>query len=286
MALLGPKADEYRTYAYRTFKSEFSNLNRLHWFFSYASRRVETEINSVSETIASTRFIGDILPANNFASKSLGITPAKFALEVDEHIEHLRLVLLVKACAAAEDFIHKYCQYWAISAGYVGHKQNKVNKIGNAIIAPAMISNIAKSTTYIEELTSASLGPKKGTLGPAYDLRCAAAHNGGIIDHEILKKVQFSGIDIGDRIKLGWHEFHRYIDAIFDVCSRIELIINPTTRHKVEVNWLLQDIFDRDPSLDATSARKILIDNYGYGSSPSSAPSKRKIAAIFNKPYS
>jgi hypothetical protein len=269
---------DYRSYVFRVFKREFSDLSRLHWYYFYAARRVVWDIEQLrshGHKWAASSFIPAVLPVNDYDAQSLSISPEDFERSEDAAISHLRLVLLVKGCAVAESYLQKYAQYWARWKGYEGEKFNLINRTGRAIIGPSQVSNISNIIPYLEELMGADFGKKKGALGPAYQLRCVAAHNGGIVDHENAKKLQFTKTEIGQQIRLTWNDLKKYLDAIFDVCSQVELVVPSKPRYYIEVNWILQDIFDRDNSTSAIDAKNLL-RMYGFTKLPSTQEIRRQ----------
>lgn len=262
-------SSHFRTYIYRCFKEEFSLLSRLHWFFAYSSKLAASELSNVALTSDSI-FIKDVLPISDFDNEKLHISVPDFIASSTEYIAHLRMLLLVKGVASLEEFTHRYIQYFVIHLGYVGPRYNKINELGEALAKPAMASNLFSCLKYVEKLTGCAFGTNLTKVKEAYQIRCAAAHNGGIIDHETAKKLpQFSG-QIGKRIELEWNALHGYLKSIHAVALKIEESLNANEVRAVEVNWLLQDLFDANGALTARQARKLLKQEYHYQFVPSS----------------
>lgn len=253
----------FRTYIYRCFKEEFSLLSRLHWFFAYSSKLASDEISKITPT-RGTNFIKDVFPLKDFENERLHITAKDFIASTDEYVAHLRMLLLVKGVASLEEFIHRYIQYFVIHLGYVGQKYNKINKIGEAVAKPALVSNLSNCLKYVQELTGCKFGTDMGKVNEAYQIRCAAAHNGGIIDHETANKLPKYKARIGNRIELDWNELHDYLKSIHAVAIKLEVSLPINNVRAIEVNWLLQDLFDTTPTLTARQARKLMKQAYNY----------------------
>lgn len=258
----------FRTYIYRCFKEEFSLLSRLHWFFAYSSNLASGELSKVLPATG-PNFIKDVLPLSSFDNEKLHISASDFITSTSEYVAHLRMLLLVKGVASLEEFVHRYIQYVTIHLGYMGPKYNKINEIGEALAKPAMVSNLYNCLKYVEKLLGCTFGTDLNKVKEAYQIRCAAAHNGGIIDHETAKKLpQYNG-QIGKRIELEWSVLHEYLKSIHAVALKIEDSLPVAVVKGVEVSWLLQDLFDANPALTAKQARKLLKQEYNYQFVPS-----------------
>jgi len=177
-----------RTYIFRCFKTEFSLLSRLHWFFEYSAKLAVREVDLSSffdcsakpaereiyqDELQSTKtYIRDISPLSNFDNEKLHITPSEFNSNSEDHISHLRMLFIVKGCASLEEYLHRYAQYYAISLGYVGDKRNTLNEIGKAIVKPASVSNLHESLKYLRILLGCDFGDDLESVRVAYQIRC------------------------------------------------------------------------------------------------------------------
>jgi hypothetical protein len=228
---------------------------------------------------ASTDFITKHFNISGFDPNRLGIAPKQYVTDNKDLEAHLRLILLVKACATTEDFLHRYVHYWAIYKGFKGTKFNKLSEPGEAIIKPALASNIASLCKYVKDLMSVDLSNLVQTLGEAYQLRCVAAHSGGVVDASSARKLSFMGkLKPGDRIHLSWEKFSFYLNAIFKTCNIVEKAIPYTHLRAIEAMWILTEIVEASENITALQARRILIAEYGYHTG---APLKHIIAKEF-----
>ena len=82
---------------------------------------------------------------------------------------------------------------------------------------------------------------------------------------------------IGQRIHISWDDFHNHLKAIYNVAIKIEESLLPKKVKYIELNWLLQDIFDDDSSLTFEQARKIIINECNYDS----VPEAKRLKACF-----
>ncbi len=279
--------DTFRTHIFKSFKNEFSMLSRLNWVIELSIKAIRTNM-SVLPYEEQDKYIGNLFSLHDFDSIRLNIDIKTFIKESDHYIEHLRMLLLVKGCASLEEYIHRYVKYYIIHIGYIGKKYNKLNEIGEVIAGPALKSNLHDSLNYVEKLMKISFGETLQKVSEAYQIRCAAAHNGGIIDFETAKKIPKFAKRVGDRILISWNELHIFLDSIYNIAEKIELCIDPRFRKRIEVNWLIQDIIDRKDiivdnkvkEITAGQAKDLLIKNYNYRG----APDKKTISLRFGLP--
>ncbi len=223
-------ADNYRTYAFRQFKKELTHLSRLHWIFQFGVRSVcqSLDVGNVSNGDHLTT----MLPVSGFESKRLNISAGEFRNGSDRYIEHLRVLLLVKACANMEGYIHRIAHIWAARNGYFdGKAASGIDVRGRALIKPAMVSNLKGSLEYLQTLLGGNFGADLAVCTEAYQLRCIAAHNGGVVDRESAKAFPQFGSVIGEPVRLGWSELKQYLRAISAVSNEIERAI--PSRHRV-----------------------------------------------------
>ena len=273
---------QYRTYNYRCFKLEFSSLSRLYWCVEYSTKLANQQISNTAESLTG-KYLNEILPLSDFDNGKLHITASEFMRESETHISHLRLLLVVKACALLEEYLHRQAHYYAIHLGYVGKKFNELNEVGKTMIKPTLVSNLHESLKYFQHLATLNFGSLMLTIKEAYEIRCAVAHNGGIVDHETARRLPKFNKIIGQRIQINWSELNIYLKAIHDVATKMDECLPVGRIRSIEVNWLLQGLFDLDKNLTAKAARKLLITEYNY---PEGVPSAEIIASRFNCPKS
>ncbi len=277
---MSKKRRDYRTVIFTSFKKGFSQLSRSHWYFSYASLFINQHIQEkLHGPFKANEFIADVLPVANFDRDKLLINPHEYAATCDENMNHLRTSLLVKACAIAEEYIHSYVKYWASANGYQGKKKNSLSRVGESVIAPAMVSNLQSALGYIAELFPLTF-QRLDLCGKAYKLRCTIAHNGDFIDIDIAKKHSEYKKQLGKPVIIDWSQLNSYLSAIYQACELIELSLPETTLSNIEALWLMQDYFDlnKDKSLSVRNARKEVMKIYNIHRFPDA----RQLAARLN----
>jgi hypothetical protein len=262
--------DQYRTYAYRRFKGELTHLSRLHWVFRYGVGFVRQSA-STAELSDDDRLM-TALPVTGFEAQRLNVSVGEFCAAIDNHVDHLRLLLLVKACANMEDYLHRIAQIWLVANGYFDAEGKMfLDKRGKALIAPALVSNLESSLSYLAVLLSVNFGSNAGVCGKAYKLRCLAAHNGGVVDYEAIKVFTSLKSELGRPIRLSWPDLHCYLRAITGACNAIERAIPMRDRIRSEACILVGEVFGTDSSVLHTEAtvRQLLKDRFEFNRLPS-----------------
>lgn len=269
---------QFRTYIYRRFKEEFSLLGRTHWYLEYSAKSTSQQI-AASANLSTDKFVDEMLPLPDFDNHRLHITPNEFIAQADAHIAHLRLLLVVNVCAVLEEYLHRYTHYYAIHMGHVDIKFNRVTEEGCKKIKNVLVSNLQSSLTRFQQLTDCNVTDQIQIINEAYQIRCAVAHNGGIVDREVSQKLPKYKEMIGKRICLSWQELNVYLMAIYDVATQVDECLPVNQIRSIEVNWLLQDIFDSENGITAKAARTQMISEYNY---PEGIPDAKAIATRFN----
>lgn len=261
--------DHYRTHAHRRFKRELTNLSRLHWVFSYGVEfvRQSAEANGHSKT---DRLMA-VLPVKGFESERLNISIGDFSDHLNDHVDHLRLLLLVKACANLEDYLHRIAQIWVVGDGYFDAQGSMfLDRRGKALIAPALVSNLESSMNYLALLLGTTFGSHAGLCGKAYKLRCLAAHNGGIVDQEAIKVFPAMKAEWGNPIRLAWSDLHKYLKAISATTNLIERAIPTRKRVQSEVRIIVGELIGAKEcsSTDEPFVRRLLKERFSFSHLP------------------
>ncbi len=176
-----------RTYVFRCFKGELTLLSRLHWITEFTLKHAKQSLAPYYSAHAGV-YIKDVLAVIDFDHSMLHEKPSAFIDNAQEYMDHFRMLLVVKGCAILEAYIHRYVHYFAVHLGYLGSKFDSISDVGEAVIKPSMVSNLYNSLRYAEKLMQINFGQELLFVKEAYQVRCAAAHNGGIIDDETAKK--------------------------------------------------------------------------------------------------
>lgn len=182
--------------------------------------------------------------------KRLSIPTGQFVGMETDAMAHLRAILLVKGIASLEDYIHRYCSYYAIYKGCVGKKANKLSDVGQALIAPAMKSSLDPVLKYVSSLMGLDFGKFLGVVAEAYQIRCAVAHNGGVVDPETAQKLPKLKKRLGERILLTWDDLQAYLNGIDSIACQIDQVIPEKKLNGIEVRWLIQTAIDNDNDND------------------------------------
>lgn len=250
----------FRSWAYTAFKNEFSHLSRTHWHVSYALRVTADVLSGVPS--GSPGFVGHVRSAPGFDPQRLGITAERYLEGEDDIINHLRVLLLVKGVSALETLIHRYVELKVAAMGHV-EAGNELSRAGKALAKPGMVSNIVPSGSYLQHLLAIRFpDPLTTKLSKSYQLRCLAAHNGGVVDDSAIKQFPAFATRRGEQIHLTWPDLHEYLEAIADAAKRYELGFPAPELKRVENQWLIKDLVDRNPRITASEVRARLTSDF------------------------
>ncbi|MBK7824372.1 hypothetical protein [Nannocystis sp.] len=164
--------------------------------------------------------------------------------------------------------------------GYVGGRPNTLSPVGDALIAPGLKSSLRTSLTYISSLMGHDFGGVLAVVVEAYQIRCAVAHNGGVVDSEAARRLPKLAKNLGKRILLFWKELLVYLDGIDKIAQQIDLTIPERPLSRTEARWLIQDSIDGNKKISAHEIRHRLANSHGL----KSMPSAREISAEFGVP--
>lgn len=260
-----PSDPNYRTYAFRRFKAELTNLSRLRWVFAFSQGHSLHYLDE--QGIADNDRLMAAHPLPGYDDHKLQISVGEFRQEAEGHEDHFNLLLLVKACANMEDYLGRMAQIWAVGQGYLDPKDKTLlDRRGKAIIQPALVSNLESSLSYLQLLLNVKFGPSLGLLGKAYKLRCIAAHNGGVVDHEAIRLFPELKTEWGKPIRLKWPTLHEQLKAAVQSCKVIENAIHSRDRYQGELQLILGELIKvgEVTGSDEPNARMILRDKYGF----------------------
>lgn len=240
-------------------------MSRLRWVFTFAQGHAlnTLQVNGVADSDPLT--IAHPLPG--FDSHKLQISVGDFRKQAEGHEDHFNLLLLVKACANMEDYLGRMAQIWGISQGYFDPKEKALlDRRGKAIIQPALVSNLESSLSYFELLLNVKFKQNLTLLGKAYKLRCVAAHNGGVVDHDAIRIFPELKADWGKPIRLKWASLHEYLKAADRSCKVIENAIHSLERYRGEVRLILGELVKLGELSEAEEpkARRILKETYRF----------------------
>lgn len=277
---------DYRTYAFRRFKRELTHLSRLRWVFKYCQSFVTLAVRDAD--VPPTDLLTARFPVPDYPAERLSIPVQEFCDQASGNEDHFNLLLLVKACANMEHYLHKIAQIWAIEQGYFDVlATDLLDKRGKALIKPARVSTLDDSLKYIELLLSIEFGSALNVVRKAYKLRCVAAHTGGVVDEGALTEFPELKSQLGDRIHLSWDQLNSYLKSIQLCCSRIENSIPKRVRMRNELKVIIGGlirggVFGDKQQANARGAgsrvfghdevyqlRNILVTQFGFNNLPS-----------------
>jgi len=197
---------------------------------STASPRTDNAVNHISTTVP---------------QRHLPETVASLLSKLPSIAGTQRLHLLVIESANLEAYLQDAITLHVASIGH-GNEPTGLNNIGKAIARPVINSStIPDMLEYIEDLIDVRFGIHLTRWKKAYKLRCAAAHNGGVMTSQQRKKMPDLPVAPGAAITLNWDELKAYLDSAFQMAQMIDERISTRAFHDIEARWVVNE-FKKD----------------------------------------
>lgn len=205
----------------------------------------------------------------NFDRRMFPLTRDELADWQKNHLERLRLHLLIIVSATLESYLKDATFLYLSGQGYLIRKSSKkkplqLTEIGSALGAPILSrSSIPDPLRYAEKLFNLDFGDKVDIWVEAYKKRCEAAHNGGItlINNSVDPSLSIPSFGL---MGIGWDELKKCMKAADDIAGMIDYTI---TRNKdarvVETEQLLRIIHRNKKLPHRSELWSFLHDNYG-----------------------
>lgn len=274
----------YRTYAFRRLKGELTRLSRMKWVFSFSYGLLAQELAQKGTDKALP--ITQAVAVNGFDNRRLQATVGEIVDQVGSLEDGMNLILLVKACAGLEDYIGRLVLMWAVSKGYCETANKPIlNRLGKAMTAPALVSSLESSLSYLELLLNVNFGQTRSRLGHAYKLRCIAAHNAALVDYEAVKILPELASDMGKPIRLSWDRLHEYLKAIGDASETLEAVLSEQERRRSELQLVVYDLLQIKEFQPKTeqNVRKVLAEQCEFQNLPDRKHLSKMIDVLLGK---
>jgi hypothetical protein len=224
------------TLYFRRFREKHTALSQLHWtneLGRYAIRQALLGRNATDYAIDAmgTPFPRGMLPD----------TVDQMLNALDLRAGNERLNLLVIYAANLEAYLQDVVR---LHVSALGHSTGPevLTPIGKAIAHPVVNkSTLPTMIEYTGYLLDVNYGIHLDHWKIAYKLRCAAAHNGGVVTARTLKDIPSLKLQEGDRIRLSWQELMNYISSADEIASLTDMAVDVPKLHQMERDRVLKE---------------------------------------------
>jgi len=241
MATASPTASRnqswFSTLCFRLFRKKHTNLSTLYWTGQLGTEAIARLLTGKPATDLAVAHI----PPAAFVATKIDDTVASLTIALNERRGIERLHLLVISSANLESYLQDSIRLHVANQGHHTEKPRKLTPVGDAIARPVVNrSTIPAMLTFIEELLGIKFGIHLARWKDAYRLRCAAAHNGGVVTSEVRNLCP--GQTIGDNITLDWKRLWDYLASADDIASLIDRTISTDSLRTLELLWFFQEM--------------------------------------------
>jgi hypothetical protein len=219
------------------FRRKHTSLSRLYWMSQLGNEAV----NKLMDGQPGSSFVTDVIGT----SFPRGMLPQKcdeYRNDLAEREGTHRLHLLVICSANFESYLQDIIR---LHVGSLGHALQAfaLDDVGKALARPVVNSStVPEMLKYIEQLVTVSFGPHLVQWINAYKLRCAAAHNGGVMTAKVKKDIPSLKAAKGAPITLAWQELMAFLAAADDIATQIDRRVSNGKVRALEARWILEEL--------------------------------------------
>lgn len=215
---------------FRRFRTKHTELSRLYWGSVLAQEATNKVIAGAAPTDHVANVVGASFPVGMFSTRV-----ADYATEAAEMLERSRLHLLVVCSANVEAYLQEITFAHLASKGYAP-THLKLDPVGAAIGAPILNrASLPDPLAYAEHLYGIDLGQPKKDWDHFYKLRCALAHNGGVVTSRTLKEIPSLGLPLNTLIGLSWAELFKALSAADQLVEAIDKSVRCQALKRAEI---------------------------------------------------
>ncbi|MBL7647751.1 MAG: hypothetical protein JNK74_16330 [Candidatus Hydrogenedentes bacterium] len=225
------------TLSFRRYRAKHAALSGNYWFHQLATHNLRLSLDQA----APDALVSSHVPPP-FALKRFAETVSEMWDQLEGRENAFRLNMLVMAAASLESYLEEAV---TIHIGNLGHCNGpyELNAVGKALGSPVLRSStIPDMLKYVEILLGISLDQQRTEWTDAFKLRCAAAHNGGVVTPKVLRDIPDIGIELGEYISLSWDQLVKYLDAAFDIASKVDQKVASNEASQLELTWHLSQL--------------------------------------------
>ncbi len=219
------------TLCFRRFRKKHTELSRLYWGYVLASEATTKLCASANPN----DYIVDVV-SPSFKRNMLPISVAEFNSASADMLSRTRLHLLVVCSANVEAYLKEACFAYIASKGHSTKCHLKLDAVGSALGAPILErSSLPDPLEYAESLLGLTLGKPRTDWNHFYKLRCALAHNGGVVTARTLRDIPSLKLPLNALIGLAWRELFAALEAADKIVEEIDKKIRTNEVKRVEI---------------------------------------------------
>lgn len=247
------------TLTFQRFKKKHYELNRLYWTQQLGQMALLDKLRGANDQALT---ISEVAP--DLHSTKHMHTVAETRQWSEEYISRSRLHLLVICSANLESYLQDITFWYVYGLGHVDLKKYDLNIIGKALAQPILgKASLPEPLKYAQELFKLDFGEDLLVWQKAYKLRCAAAHNGGIVTAKTIRDIPSLSQELNTSIGLDWCEFKTALSAAEAIAKKIDKRVSCLSLRIEEVKHELLQLKAIKRLPDKVNLWSYVHENYG-----------------------
>jgi hypothetical protein len=246
--------------SFQRFRRKHYELNRLYWTQNISHHALLSTIDNLNDVDV---VIEKIMP--DVPSKLHRHTVGETKQWSTEYLNRLRLHLLVVCSANLENYLHDITFWHLATAGYYDEKTNCLTAVGKALGQPILgRASLPEPLKYAQHLFGISLGGDLTEWNIAYKYRCAAAHNGGIVNARTLKELPTLKNSLHQMIGLEWVQLKKHLGSAEKIAKIIDNKVSNKDLRLLEIRRELLDLKQINQLPPKSQLWEFIHRNYTY----------------------
>lgn len=246
------------TLCFRRFRAKLTELSRVHWTHTLGADVIR---NSIAGLPPDARALAT-MPIS-FKRNMLPLSVTEMSTWIDEYLGRARLHLLLVCAASLEEYVKDITLVYLLAKGY-RKSHTELNAMGVALGSPILSKqSLPEPVKYAEHLFGVTYGSALVTWHRSYKLRCALAHNGGVVTARTLRDIPDIGIPMGQPIVLTWDELFSSLSAADEIATITDKKIASRDVKRVEIAKELSYLRDIKQLPSRSAVWKYLHEEFG-----------------------
>lgn len=221
---------------------------------------------------------------SSFSPAMLPLNPDGLKAWLPDHLDLTRVHLLVVCAASLEAYINAaaFLHIAKTHLDTVAKGPLALTRVGQAIADPIQkSSSLDSKLDYAPHLFGVDIAKHVATWKRGYQIRCAVAHNGGLVDKKTHTRMPAPKPPIGTTLKMSWGQLRGYMQAADEIASIVDIAVSDATARGLEA-WLVLREVRESSSLPARSGVWSYLHNeYGIRGIPK-AMKERIVRDLFS----
>jgi len=213
-------------------------------------------------------YIADVIGVS-FARAMLPYSVQQFAEATDEMLSRSRIHLLVVCAANLEAYLKEITLVSLISRGHAS-SHTTLDAVGQALGNPILgRDSLLDPLKYAEKLFEVDLGEPIGKWGRLYKLRCAVAHNGGVVTARTLKEIPSLRLPLESLLGITWPELFAALESADQIVGEIDSKVRSPALKRAELAKELAYLKEAKKLPPRADVWKYLHDEFGMSGTKS-----------------